>query len=106
MLRTPQNNCLHEIFFEEALLLAAEQDEYYDRTGQTVGPLHGLPISLKDQFHVKYAETTMGYIGWIGTFEGQKDTDKEFNVESQLVEELRALGAIFYCKVLLRPIAA
>ena len=28
-----------------------------------MGPLHGLPVSLKDQFHVKDVETTMGYIG-------------------------------------------
>lgn len=28
-----------------------------------MGPLHGLPVSLKDQFHVKGVETTMGYVG-------------------------------------------
>ena len=95
----PQNNCLHEIFFEDALHQAAELDGHFKRTGETVGPLHGLPISLKDQFHVKNVETTMGYVGWIGTFEGEKGTGQEFEVESQLVAELRSLGAILYCKV-------
>lgn len=43
--------------------------------GKPVGPLHGLPISLKDQFHVKGNDTTMGYIGWIDTSEGSKDKE-------------------------------
>lgn len=92
------NNCLHEIFFDDALKRAKELDEYLGKTGKVVGPLHGLPVSLKDQFHVKNVETTMGYVGWIGSFEGQKGTGQELNVESQLVSELRALGAVLYCK--------
>jgi amidase len=40
----------------------------------------------------------MGYAGWIGTFEGQKGTGKEKVFESELVRELRDLGAILYCK--------
>jgi hypothetical protein len=38
-------------------------DEYYVKHGKPIGPLHGLPVSLKDQFHVKGVETTMGYVG-------------------------------------------
>jgi amidase len=53
---------------------------------------------LKDQFHVKDVETTMGYVGWIGTFEGKKGTGKEKVYESEMVLELRNLGAILYCK--------
>ena len=63
-----------------------------------MGRLHGLPISLKDQFHVKGVETTMGYVGWIGTFEGKRGSGKEFQFESELVRELRSQGAIVYCK--------
>lgn len=40
----------------------------------------------------------MGYVGWIGTFEGEKGTGKEKVFESELVVELRALGAVLYCK--------
>ena len=40
----------------------------------------------------------MGYIGWIGTFEGRKGTGKERVFESELVRELRVLGAVLYCK--------
>lgn len=40
----------------------------------------------------------MGYLGWIGTFEGKKGTGKEKVYESEMVRELRNLGAILYCK--------
>lgn len=33
-----------------------------------MGPLHGLPISLKDQISIKDLETTMGYVSWIGNY--------------------------------------
>jgi amidase len=61
--------------------------------------LHGLPVSLKDQFHVKGNDTTMGYVGWIGTYEGDKNSSKVHEAQSQIVKELLALGAVLYCKV-------
>lgn len=91
-------NCLHEIFFDAAIADAQKLDEYYAKHGKPIGPLHGLPVSLKDQFHVKGVETTMGYVGWIGTFEGKKGLGKEKIFESEMVTELRNLGAILYCK--------
>ncbi|TVY56326.1 Acetamidase [Lachnellula cervina] len=91
-------NCLHEIFFEAALADARKLDEYYVKNGKPVGPLHGLPVSLKDQFHVKGVETTMGYVGWINTFEGRTETGKERVFESELASSLRRLGAILYVK--------
>lgn len=36
-----------------ALKRAKELDDYYAANKKTVGPLHGLPISLKDQFRIK-----------------------------------------------------
>ena len=54
-----QVNCLHEIFFDAAIENAKELDAYYAEHKAPKGPLHGLPISLKDQFHVKGVETTM-----------------------------------------------
>ena len=91
-------NCLHETFFEAAIEDARKLDEYYAQHKAPIGPLHGLPISLKDQFHVKGVETTMGYIGWINTFEGRKGTGKEGVFESEMVKELRSSGAVLYCK--------
>ena len=94
-----QGNCLHEIFFDQAVARAEELDAYYKANGKTVGPLHGVPLSLKDQFHVRGNDTSMGYIGWIGTYQGSTDKDLVHNVNSQIVSELLNLGAVFYCKV-------
>ena len=33
--------CLTQMFFEEGLARARELDEYYENTGQLIGPLHG-----------------------------------------------------------------
>ncbi|KAL8943832.1 MAG: hypothetical protein Q9216_000825 [Gyalolechia sp. 2 TL-2023] len=91
-------NCLHETFFDAAIQDARRLDEHRAKHEKPVGLLHGLPVSLKDQFHVQGVETTMGYIGWIGTFEGKKGTGKEKVFESEMVKELRDLGAVLYCK--------
>ncbi|KAJ4299003.1 hypothetical protein N0V90_004247 [Kalmusia sp. IMI 367209] len=91
-------HCLHEIFFDAAIESARALDAYFAEHGKPTGPLHGLPVSLKDQFHVKDVETTMGYVGWMGTFEGKTGTGKEKVHESEMVRELRNLGAVLYCK--------
>ncbi|KAK3900023.1 Acetamidase [Staphylotrichum tortipilum] len=92
------NNCLHEIFFTRALTRAAQLDAHLATTNSPVGPLHGLPISLKDQFHVKGVDTTMGYIGWIGRNLGVTDPAQTHHIESQLTTELLSVGAVLYCK--------
>jgi len=85
--------------FDAALGTAKELDKFYRDNGTVKGPLHGLPISLKDQFHVKGYDTSMGYVGWIGTHEGDEDPAKVHKINSQIVWELLSLGAVLYCKV-------
>lgn len=41
----------------------------------------------------------MGFIGWIGTFEGEMGTGKSRNAESELVREFHILGAVPIGKV-------
>ena len=89
---------MHETFFDAALSDAKYLDDYLTKHGKTLGPLHGVPISLKDQFHVKGVDTSMGYVGWIGTFQGIKNDPRKGVYESEMVRELRALGAVLYCK--------
>jgi amidase len=48
--------------------------------------------------HVQGLETAMGYVGWVETFEGDKDSDSYLKYESQIVQELRQLGAIPFAK--------
>lgn len=52
--------CLTEIFFDRALAKARELDEYRVRNGKVVGPLHGLPVSIKDRFDIEGVDSTVG----------------------------------------------
>jgi amidase len=55
-------NCCTEIFFEEALEVAQHADAYLAKTGKTLGPLHGLPVSMKDLFRIKGHDSTIGMV--------------------------------------------
>lgn len=82
-------NCLHEVFFKEGIVRARQLDVYIHEHGRPVGPLHGLPVSLKDSVNVKGIDTTNGFAGLIGV-PASKDAD--------LAKILGSLGAILYCK--------
>ena len=82
-------NCLTEIAFEQAIARAEELDEYFRREGKTIGPLHGLPISLKDQFNIKGLDSTIGYVSWVG---------KPATSNSTLTDLLLDAGAVLYTK--------
>ncbi|KAL4965433.1 amidase signature domain-containing protein [Aspergillus stella-maris] len=82
--------CLTEIFFDEAIARAKELDEYFQKTGKTKGPFHGLPISVKDSFNVKGYETTVGFVSFIG-----KSTAL---ANAPLIDILLELGAVLYVK--------
>ncbi|KAL4959579.1 amidase signature domain-containing protein [Aspergillus stella-maris] len=55
-------NALTEIFFADAIEKAKKLDEHFTTTGKTVGPLHGLPMTFKECFHVKGYDASNGYI--------------------------------------------
>lgn len=59
LIKSQQVNCLHAIFFDAAIETARGLDAYFTEHKKPVGPLHGLPVSLKDQFHIKGVETHM-----------------------------------------------
>jgi|SRR5579862_1330580 len=44
----------------EALDRAKELDKHQEQHGTTVGPLHGIPFTLKDMFHVKGYDSSLG----------------------------------------------
>lgn len=46
-------NCLSDYFLEEALERAAWLDAELERTGMPVGPLHGVPVSVKGARNIK-----------------------------------------------------
>lgn len=76
--------------FPEALERAKYLDEYLKLHGKPVGPLHGLPISIKDCFQVKGKQSTAGYVEFI-----KRPAASE---NSPLVEILLELGAVLYVK--------
>ncbi|RFU31396.1 hypothetical protein B7463_g4938, partial [Scytalidium lignicola] len=84
-------NCLTEILFKEAFDRAQFLDSYLKRTGKTIGPLHGLPISLKDCMIVPPHPASVGMACYAN--EPTKPED-----ETILVTLLRKLGAVFYVK--------
>lgn len=83
-------NCLTEIMFDEALARAHSCDAYLKEHGRPIGPLHGLPISLKDSFNVKGVQSTIGYVSFIAR--------PPSTMNSSLVQVLYDAGAVFYVK--------
>ena len=81
--------CCTEMFFTQAIEQAKELDRFLEKEGRVKGPLHGLPISVKDGFDVKGFDSTLGWVSMIG---------KEARQDCSLVEILRGLGAVVYCK--------
>lgn len=91
-------SCLHEILFDQAVRDAEHLNAHFRKYGKPIGTLHGLPVSLKDRINLKGVETTLGFVGWVGTFEGDKNSDKYEDKEATIATHLRALGAILYDK--------
>ncbi|KAH7222359.1 amidase signature domain-containing protein [Fusarium oxysporum] len=82
-------NPLCEIFFDEGIARAKELDKYFKETGKVVGPLHGLPISVKDHIDVQGKDTNMGLTAWYGNVAEQ---------HAASVQILYDAGAVLYCK--------
>ncbi|PVI00155.1 acetamidase [Periconia macrospinosa] len=82
-------NCLTEILFEEALDRARFLDAHLDSGKTPLGPLHGVPVSLKDTFKIK------GYDASIGLAARCFQPADENSV---LVDLLLKAGAVLYCK--------
>ncbi|KAF4759618.1 hypothetical protein N7455_012581 [Penicillium solitum] len=82
-------NCLSEIFFDKAIAQAKELDVYFQQTGKTKGPFHGLPISLKDNFNYIGHDSTIGFTSLV---------NKPATYNSTIVDLLLEAGAVLYCK--------
>ncbi|OJJ65690.1 hypothetical protein ASPBRDRAFT_49586 [Aspergillus brasiliensis CBS 101740] len=82
-------NCITEWFYEEGLQQARELDEGIARGEGLRGPLHGVPVALKDVHELKDHVSTMGYVS------RRRNVLKQ---DSALIRTLRAAGAVFFCK--------
>ncbi|OLN87605.1 Acetamidase 4 [Colletotrichum chlorophyti] len=83
-------SCLTEIFFDEGIKRSRQLDEHFKRTGTPVGPLHGLPISLKDSFVISGHYATVGYVEFL------RRPPPTSN--SAMVDLLLDAGAVLFCK--------
>ncbi|OJJ34988.1 hypothetical protein ASPWEDRAFT_487705 [Aspergillus wentii DTO 134E9] len=81
--------CLTEPLFEDAIQRAQELDRHFKQTGKPVGPLHGLPVSIKDPFHIKGRDSSIGIAAL---------AFKPAAENAPLVELLLSLGAVVIAK--------
>ncbi|KAK5691591.1 hypothetical protein LTR97_011585 [Elasticomyces elasticus] len=84
-----KTNCLTEVMFEDAIQRARELDDHLKQHEKPTGPLHGVVMTLKDQFDVKGYDTTLGYVG---------RAFKPASSNAVLVDILKGLGVVFIAK--------
>lgn len=81
-------NCLTDWFLPEALERARWLDAQLEKTGKPVGPLHGVPVSIKDQVHMRGHPASAGFLS----------THQTAQDDALIVRILLEAGAVFYAK--------
>jgi fatty acid amide hydrolase len=74
--------------FDQARVQAEAADKKQGR-GEPLGALHGVPVTIKEQFRVKGTDATIGVLSQVG---------KKYDSEGPLVTKLRKAGAIILGK--------
>lgn len=75
--------------FEKAVADAAELDEFLRVNGRPKGPLHGLPISVKEHIFFTGTPATSGFVAWANDISTH---------DALIIEVLRDAGAVFHVK--------
>jgi amidase len=70
-------------------MTAKALDTYLASTGRPIGPLHGLPVSLKDNFNIAGKDSTLGFVAWV---------NDPATYNSTLTDLLLNAGAVLYVK--------
>lgn len=78
-----------EFMVEDALKRAASLDEHFKSTGRIIGPLHGVPISVKEHVGMKGRVCHASYVAW---------TDNIPEQDALLLRLLSNAGAIFHVR--------
>ncbi|KAI1608508.1 amidase signature domain-containing protein [Exophiala viscosa] len=82
-------NCLTEPLFDSALARAKYLDTYLRTHKKPFGPLHGLPISVKDTFNIKSVDSSIGIASLC---------HKPATQNSPLIDLLLSLGCVIIAK--------
>jgi aspartyl-tRNA(Asn)/glutamyl-tRNA(Gln) amidotransferase subunit A len=91
----PQLNCFITLTAESALQAARRAEDAIQQGGY-LGPMHGIPLALKDLFETRGVRTTAGSKIFAGYFPAQ---------DCLVVEKLTAAGAILLGKLNMHEIA-
>lgn len=84
-------NCVTELLPGRALARAAELDAHLAaHPGQPVGPLHGVPVSVKEHIGMAGLDLNGGFVGWVGRHVAEED--------ALLLRPLWDAGAVFYAR--------
>jgi amidase len=82
-------NCVTELLPQRALQRAQELDAYYEEHKRPIGPLHGLPISVKEHIGFEGLRCTTGYVShW----------DVIAKDDAHILQVLHHAGAVFHCR--------
>ena len=82
-------NCITELLSSLALERAKELDAYLQKHKKPIGPLHGLPISVKEHIGLEGLRCTTGYISHWDTIAKE---------DAHILQVLRDAGAVFHCR--------
>ena len=84
-----QVNCVTELLPDRALARAKELDAYYAEHKKTVGPLHGLPISVKEHIGMRGLGLNAGFVSW---------WDRVADEDAHILKILWNAGCVFYVR--------
>lgn len=82
-------NCVTEVMAPQALERARYCDEYLAEHGRPIGPLHGLPISVKEHIGMKGMTQNCAFVAWI---------DQVAKEDAFILTLLHNAGAVFYVR--------
>lgn len=82
-------NCITELLPERAVARAHFLDEYLLKHGKPVGPLHGLPISVKEHIGMKGLGLNAGFVSW---------WDHKGEDDAHVLRILWNAGCVFYVR--------
>lgn len=88
-LYNPSINAITDMYSKSKLIQLAQKQDKALKNGQNLGVLHGLPITIKDSYHVK---------GLISSNGAPHLKNNRVNSDSVLVDRLRKAGAIIIGK--------
>ncbi len=82
-------NCITELLPERALARAKFLDEYFSKHGKPIGPLHGLPISVKEHIGMKDLGLNVGFVSW---------WDRKGEDDAHILKILWNAGCVFHAR--------